>query len=147
MALLLSQIPDLQLMLSMIWMEGDRCRDLDQDKERGYERACDLDRSRNRFIDRDTDRDRDRVRDRGHEGDQAWENDRDQEKEIRRSDIHHRSGNKYKDQTTKLQNGSDFNDRHSREHPSGSSDGDHDHHAAKQLNVSRQKIEELQKEV
>ncbi|XP_023735984.1 uncharacterized protein LOC111883884 isoform X2 [Lactuca sativa] len=118
----------------------DRSRDLDQDKERGYERARDLDRTRNRFIDRDTDtdRDRDRNRDRGHEGDQAWENDRDQEKEIRRNDIHHRSGNKYKDQTTKLQNG---------EHPSGSSHGDHDHHAAKQLDVSRQKIEELQKEV
>ncbi|KVI01295.1 hypothetical protein Ccrd_020444 [Cynara cardunculus var. scolymus] len=126
-------------------------RDRDQDKERGYDRARDLDRSRERFVDRDRGHDRDKDMDgteheheRDHE--QAWEKDRqldrDQVKEMRRSDIHHRSGNKYKDQTAKLANG----ERHSREHPSGSSHGDQDQ-VAKQLDVSRQKIEELQKEV
>lgn len=125
-------------------------RDHDQEKERGYDRA------RDRFIDRDRGHDRDKDMDEiehEHERDrdQTWEKDRqmdrDHEKEIRRNDIHHRSGNKYKDQTGKLQNGSDFNDRHSREHQSGSSHGDYDHQVAKQLDVSRHKIEELQKEV
>ncbi|KAJ0933821.1 hypothetical protein HanRHA438_Chr03g0100481 [Helianthus annuus] len=64
----------------------------------------------------------------------------DQEKEIRRS------GNKYKDQSAKLTNGSDLSERHSRDYPSGSSHGDHDQ-VAKQLDISHQKIEELQKEV
>ncbi|KAJ9550998.1 hypothetical protein OSB04_015043 [Centaurea solstitialis] len=130
-------------------------RDRDQDKERGYDRVRDLDRTRERFVDRDRGHDRDKDMDgveheRERDHDQAWEKDRqvdrDQVKEMRRNDIHHRSGNKYKDQTAKLTNGSDLTERHSREHPSGSSHGDQDQ-VAKQLDVSRQKIEELQKEV
>ncbi|KAI3754277.1 hypothetical protein L1987_54057 [Smallanthus sonchifolius] len=120
----------------------ERSRDHDQGKERGYDRARDVDRPRDRYVDRDRGHDRDKDLDaidleRERDHDQA---DIDQEKEIRRS------GNKYKDQPAKLTNGSDLSERHSREYPSGSSHGDHDQ-VAKQLDISRQKIEELQQEV
>nr|XP_043628279.1 ATP-dependent RNA helicase DHX8 isoform X2 [Erigeron canadensis] len=122
--------------------------DRDQGKERAYDRARDIDRNRDPFIDRD----------RGHDGDKILdlieherERDRDQqdkgqEKEIRRSVVHHRSGNKYKDQMSKLSNGSDSSERHSRDYQSGSSRGDHDQ-VSKKLDVSHQKMEELQNEV
>ncbi|XP_076924648.1 uncharacterized protein LOC143587164 isoform X1 [Bidens hawaiensis] len=117
-------------------------RDRDQGKERGYARGRDVDRSRDRFVDRDKGRDRDNDSDdinleRERDRDQS---DMDQEKETVRS------GNKYKDQPAKLTNGSDLKERHSREYPSGSSHGDHDQ-VSKQLDISHQRIEELQKEV
>ncbi|KAI3805624.1 hypothetical protein L1987_28172 [Smallanthus sonchifolius] len=118
-------------------------RDHDQGKERGYDRARDVDRARDRFVDRDRGHDRNKDLDdidleceRDHD-----QTDMDQEKEIIR-----RSGNKYKDQPAKLTNGSDSSERHSREYPSGSTHGDHDQ-VAKQLDISRQKLEELQQEV
>ncbi|XP_071737235.1 uncharacterized protein [Rutidosis leptorrhynchoides] len=121
----------------------DWSRDRNQDKDRSFDRVRDIDPNRERFNDRgrghDRDTDDERVRDRD-------QTDRDQEKEIRRSEIHHSSGNKYTDQTAKLSNGSDLSEPHSRERPSGSSHGDYDQ-VPKQLDVSHQKIEELQKEV
>ncbi|KAD4180453.1 hypothetical protein E3N88_29044 [Mikania micrantha] len=117
-------------------------RDRDQGKERGFDRTRDVDRSRDRFVDRDRGHDRDKDLDDidlEHERDHN-QSDVDQDKDMIRS------GNKYKDQPTKLTNGSDTRERHSREYPSGSSHGDHDQ-VAKQLDISRQRIEELQKEV
>ncbi|KAK9071941.1 hypothetical protein SSX86_008372 [Deinandra increscens subsp. villosa] len=116
-------------------------RDRDQGKERGFDRGRDVDRSRDRFSDRDRGHDRDKdmddiERERDHN-----QTNMDQDKEMIR-----RGGNKYKDQPAKLTNGSDLSERHSREYQSGSSHGDHDQ-VAKQIDISRQRLEELQKEV
>ncbi|KAK1437525.1 hypothetical protein QVD17_03318 [Tagetes erecta] len=124
----------------------DRDQDLndaDLERERDYDRVRDVERARDRFVDRERGPDRDQDLDdvdleRERDYDQA---DMDQEKETIR-----RSGNKYKDQPAKLTNGSDISERRSREYPSGSSHGDHDQ-VAKQLDISRQKLEELQNEV
>ncbi|KAL8223187.1 hypothetical protein R6Q57_020586 [Mikania cordata] len=120
-------------------------RDRDQGKERGFDRTRDVDRSRDRFVDRDRGHDRDKDLD-----DNVLEHERDHNQtDVNQDKDMIRSGNKYKDQPTKLTNGSDLRERHSREYPSGSSHGDHDQfpQVAKQLDISRQRIEELQKEV
>ncbi|KAI7744154.1 hypothetical protein M8C21_033355 [Ambrosia artemisiifolia] len=118
-------------------------RDRDHGKERGYDRARDVDRPRDRFIDRDRGHDRDKDLD---DIDLERERDHDQTDMDQDNEITRRSGNKYKDQSAKLTNASDLSERHSRDYPSGSSHGDHDQ-VAKQLDISHQKIEELQKEV
>lgn len=92
---------------------NERSRDHDQERERGYDRARDLDQTRNRFIDRDRGRDQDRVtedieyereRNRGQELGNDLNLDQDHDREIRRTKNHQRSGNKDKDQMSKLLN-------------------------------------------
>ncbi|XP_059635008.1 uncharacterized protein LOC132277238 isoform X2 [Cornus florida] len=133
----------------------ERSRDHDQDRERGSDRERDHVRSRDRFIDRDRDRDEDRdMEDTEHEHDRhhEWERERDREmdggreKEIKRTKDHLKSGDKDKDYTPKKGNGSNLSDRHSRELSSDSSDDNCDK-VEEQLNLSKQRLEELQKEI
>ncbi|PWA77980.1 hypothetical protein CTI12_AA218710 [Artemisia annua] len=118
--------------------EHDRDKDMNTIESEGDRDQTDKDyRSGNKHKDettRDQNREWSRDRDQGHEnvsltgkGDMikikiwiALNRDRD------RIDRDQRSGNKYKDESAKLTNGSDFSERHSREHPSASSHGDHD---------------------
>lgn len=136
----------------------DQSRDCDQDRERGYDRGHDHDRARDRFIDRDRDRDRgqdrdmenkqehDKKRDREWERDRELDGSRDRDREMQRSDDHHKSRDKDKDQALKKVNGSNFSDRNSRELSSDSSDDGHDE-VEKQLEISNQQLEELQKQI
>ncbi|THG19313.1 hypothetical protein TEA_028512 [Camellia sinensis var. sinensis] len=66
---------------------------------------------------------------------------------MQRSDDHHKSRDKDKDQALKKVNGSsNFSDRNSRELSSDSSDDGHDE-VEKQLEISNQQLEELQKQI
>lgn len=133
----------------------DRSRDPDQDKERGHDRGHDLDRTRDQSMDRDIDRGQDRdgevneqeldkKRDRDRERDRELSGSRD--RETQRGNDHHKSGGKDKDQTLKKVNGSDFHGQHDREHSSESSEDDYDE-VEKQLKISNQHLEELQKQI
>lgn len=133
----------------------ERSRDRDHDKERGYDRARDHEQIKVHFMGRERGRDPDRdMKDIGPEHGRSrskeWggdsNSDRDQDLDIMRSNNRHRRGDDDKVQISKFLNGSDFNDHRTRELSSESSDDDHEQ-VEKQLDISYQKLEELQMEL
>ncbi|KAM7509439.1 hypothetical protein LguiA_019892 [Lonicera macranthoides] len=127
-----------------------------QNRERGFARARgDHDQTRARFVGRDRVRDHDRAmedieqeseRNLGHERERDRISDWEQDKEMEITKNNHRRGIKDRDQAPKLLTGSKFSDWPSREVPSASSDDDHEE-VDKRLDISKQKLGELQREV
>ncbi|KAJ4958460.1 hypothetical protein NE237_025571 [Protea cynaroides] len=125
----------------------DRSRDRDRDREKEYERPH-HDRIRDRFLDQgrelenneqEHNRSHDHDWDRDHDVD--WDHDREMD-----SDDHDRNKDVDKDLQSRIRNGSHFNDRHSRDLSSNSSDDYHDQ-VKEQLEILNQRREDLQKEI
>ncbi|KAL3535802.1 hypothetical protein ACH5RR_004263 [Cinchona calisaya] len=128
----------------------ERSRERVEERERGHDNRRDRDRSRDQFANRDRLRDQNKGLDnaaREHERvrDYNWERDRDLDKEIQRATNHHKSAERDKDEMPKFLERSYSDEHGKRDHLSESSD---DHvEVTKQLEISYQKFQELQKEI
>ncbi|KAI5680643.1 hypothetical protein M9H77_01870 [Catharanthus roseus] len=127
----------------------ERSRDYDQERERRYDQLYDNDRMRDRPVNRDGGQNRDlenfaRQRERIHNYDR--ERDGDADREMQRTPDHRRSRERDDDEITRILDRSYSNDRGKRDRSSESSDNDQGE-VAKQLQISNQKLFELQKEI
>ncbi|XP_027072961.1 serine/threonine-protein kinase fray2 [Coffea eugenioides] len=128
----------------------ERSLEFDEERERGYDHLRERDRSRDRIADRDRVRDQNKgldivARERERIHDYNWERGRVLDKETQRTNNHHKSSERDKDQMPKFLDRSYTDEHGKREHLSQSS-GDHIE-VTKQLEVSNQQFQELQKEV